>query len=76
MGKTKKVIYFEDLNPGYFQYRDRCERQKIPKEARKGFAEVCGSLTVENALGEAYRCFSLCPLSGWFGFEARGGPSS
>jgi len=61
-GKTpagsQKVIHFEDLNPDYFEYKNRCERPALPKENRKSFEEISGNLSMKQVLGEAKRCFS------------------
>ena len=56
--ESQKVIHFEDLNLSYFQYKNRCEKPKLPKEARKGFEEISGNLSIKQVLGEAQRCFS------------------
>ena len=63
---SKKVVHFQDLNPDYFQYKARYARAKVPKESRTGFEEVYGNLALEEALGEAQRCFScgLCDHCG------------
>ena len=53
-----KVIHFEDLNPSYFQYRERTDKPKLPVHVRSGFEEVFGNLSEKQALGEAHRCFS------------------
>jgi formate dehydrogenase beta subunit len=61
-----EVVRFEDLNADYFQYEARHEKPKVAKEERKGFQELYGNLTPENAVTEAQRCFScgLCDHCG------------
>ena len=53
-----KTIRFEDLNPSYFQYKERVDKPRAPTEARAGFEEIFGNLSEKQALGEANRCFS------------------
>ncbi len=55
----REVIGFDALNPGYFSHQERSETPRIPDEsARTSFAEVYGGLSLEQAQGEARRCFS------------------
>lgn len=56
--ESQKVVHFDDLNPTYFQHKERYERPKVPKEYRTNKKEVYGNLSMQQALGEAERCFS------------------
>ena len=58
IAESPKTIHFEDLNFSYFQYKERVEKPKTPKEARSGFEEIFGNLSEKQALAEAHRCFS------------------
>ena len=56
--EPQKVVHFEDLNPGYFQYAQRIEKPRISKDASTGFEEIFGNLSLKEASAEAQRCFS------------------
>ncbi len=54
----KEVPGFDRINTAYFFYRPRMEKEKLPiGERRKGFDEVCRSLSMDAVLSEAERCF-------------------
>ncbi len=53
------VVTFEELNMDYFEPSTRRRESKgLVKKRIKGFGEVTSSLTENNALEEAERCFS------------------
>ena len=58
LSEPEEVVRFADLNTDYFTHHERRTRPKVPKADRAGAAEVYGSLSVEQALGEAGRCLS------------------
>jgi NADPH-dependent glutamate synthase beta subunit-like oxidoreductase len=64
--ESRKMVRFEDLNPHYLHRGKSHKRPKLAKDERKGFAEISGNLTKDEAIEEAQRCINcgMCDLCG------------
>ena len=65
-GSTAPIVKIDDINLDYFPALRREQRPEAPISARRDFREVNGTLTREQAVVEAARCFncSECTVCG------------
>jgi NADPH-dependent glutamate synthase beta subunit-like oxidoreductase len=64
-GIVQEGVKFSNLNPAYFQRKIRKAKEKVPVSQRvRDFREICSSLSPQEALDEAKRCFNcgVCNL--------------
>ncbi len=60
------IVLIDRINLDYFPERPRAKRPELAIRERRGFVEVNGTLTREQVIREAYRCFncSECTVCG------------
>ncbi len=72
-GKKEEIVFFEQLNPDYFERIDRRPLRKLfPQQARLGFKEIYKGLAKRDIHQETERCFHCASLTRYEPEKCRG----